>query len=272
LSVSQRRYLYLVVFTSGMTALAIELSASRLLGTVFGTSNIVWANIIGLMLLYLTAGYFLGGRLADRSPQPETFYRVIVWGAFATGVIPVLARPVLQFAGRAVLNVNAAVLVGSFGVVLIVFSVPVTLLGMVSPFAIRLAIQDTESAGRISGRMYATSTIGSILGTFLPVLVLIPLIGTSFTFIAFAALLTIIALTGLWIVNRKLAIRFVWVPVALVVVAIIISRMGTTLRPGPTGTTLIYEDESAYNYIQVIRWITFWLRLFSMLPPTPLMM
>lgn len=254
MSIAQRRYLYLVVFTSGMTALAIELSASRLLGTVFGTSNIIWANIIGLILLYLTAGYFLGGRLADRNPYPEPFYRVILWGAFTTGLIPVLARPMLKFAGWAVLNVNSAVLVGSFGVVLILFSVPVTLLGMISPFAIRLAIEDAESAGQVSGRMYAVSTIGSILGTFLPVLVLIPLIGTSFTFIAFAALLTIIALVGLWMVNRKQALRFMWVPVAIIILAVIISQMGTTLRPIPSGTTLIYEDESAYNYIQVIRW------------------
>ena len=94
-------YLYLAVFTSGMTTLAVEMLASRLLGSVFGTSNLVWANVIGLMLLYLTVGYFVGGRWADRSPHFSTFYRILVWGAFLSAVIPLVARPVLSAAATA---------------------------------------------------------------------------------------------------------------------------------------------------------------------------
>jgi len=89
-----------------MTTLGVELSASRLLGNVFGTSNIVWANIIGLILIYLTVGYFLGGRWADRSPHRHTFYRILAWGAFTAGLVPIAARPVLgrAVAARAQLN------------------------------------------------------------------------------------------------------------------------------------------------------------------------
>jgi hypothetical protein len=101
-------YLYLAVFASGMTTLAMELSASRLLGNVFGASNLVWANVIGLILLYLTAGYFIGGRWADRSPRFTTFYRILVWSAFLCALIPLVARPVLRTAGGAVVGVRRA--------------------------------------------------------------------------------------------------------------------------------------------------------------------
>ena len=92
-----KSYLSLAVFTAGMTSLAVEVSASRLLGIVFGTSNLVWANIIGLMLVYLTAGYFLGGRWADRSPSLRTFYRLLAWAAFTADLVPEVAPPVHRF-------------------------------------------------------------------------------------------------------------------------------------------------------------------------------
>jgi hypothetical protein len=121
--------LLLTVFVSGMTTLAVELSASRLLGNIFGTSNLVWANIIGLILLYLSAGYFIGGRWADRSPYPRTFYGLLVVAAFLSGLVPLVARPVLRAAAEAMAVLDAAVVGGSFLAVLILFSVPVKLLG-----------------------------------------------------------------------------------------------------------------------------------------------
>jgi predicted membrane-bound spermidine synthase len=246
------RYLYLTVFTGGLTTLGVELSASRLLGTVFGTSNIIWATIIGLILLYLTIGYFLGGRIADRSPYPETFYRTIAWGAFTTALIPIIARPVLRLAAEAVLDVNAPILVGAFVVVLILFAVPITLLATVSPFAIRLALHSTDDAGRVSGRMYAISTVGSLIGTFLPVLVLIPIFGTNLTFLSFAGFLWLVAWIGLFQINRAAALKLLWMPVVIIVLAVLLLR--GPLRPPPRNASLIYETESTYNYIQVARW------------------
>jgi predicted membrane-bound spermidine synthase len=208
---ASRAYLSLAVFTAGMTTLAVEVSASRLLGNVFGTSNLVWANIIGLILVYLTAGYFIGGRWADRSPNPRTFYQLLAWAAFTAGLVPLVARPVLRFAAEAVANFDAAVMGGSFFSVLVLFSIPVTLLGCVSPFAIRLAITDPAQAGRVSGQVYAISTLGSIVGTFLPVLWLIPTIGTIRTFLLFAGLLLVVALVGLWRASRSRAC-VLWMP------------------------------------------------------------
>jgi spermidine synthase len=241
------RMLTAAVFTGGMTTLAVELSASRLLGNVFGTSNIVWANIIGLILIYLAAGYFLGGRWADRSPYPTTFYKLMTWSALVTGLVPMIARPVLMYAARAVEMLSAAVMIGSFFAVLILFSLPVTLLGCISPFAIRLAIEDSSHAGRVSGWIYAVSTLGSIVGTFLPVLWLIPTIGTARTFMSFSLLLVLVALVGLYRHDRRAALRLVWIPLLLI-------GLGWWTLRGPIKRSegQVFETESAYNYIQVV--------------------
>ena len=242
-----KRLLMLAVFVAGMSTLGIELSASRLLGTVFGTSNIVWANIIGLILVYLSAGYFIGGRWADRYPNPTVFYRLIAWGGFTAGLVPLVSQPVLLRAAQAVERLQTGQMVGSFLSVLLLFSVPVTLLGCVSPFAIRLAIENREHAGRISGRIYALSTLGSILGTFLPVLVLIPWIGTRNTFLLFSLALILTALVGLGMHDRRQFLLNLWMPLVIMALAVL-----TASAPIKAASGQLYDSESAYNYIQVI--------------------
>lgn len=243
-----KSYLYFTVFCSGMVSLAIEFGASRLLGNVFGTSNLVWASIIGLILIYLTVGYFIGGRWADHSPRHQTMYTVLAWGGFSAGLVPFIARPVLRLAANAFDELQVGILFGSFTAVLILFIVPVTLLGTISPFAIRLAIVDARQAGRISGQIYAISTLGSFIGTFLPVLVLIPVVGTTLTFLTFSLFLTLVALIGVWKSSGwKRALLWIWMP-------IILCGLGIAFGGGSIKKTAgeIYEKESAYNYIQVI--------------------
>src|SRR3990170_5621856 len=113
----------------------------------------------------LTAGYYLGGHWADRSPNFSTFFKILAWGAFTIALIPLAAQPVLRAAAKAFDQLQLGVLIGSFVVVMVLFVVPVTLLGTASPFAIRLALSDSRQAGSISGRIYAVSTLGSFVGT-----------------------------------------------------------------------------------------------------------
>jgi spermidine synthase len=241
-------YLYFAVFISGMTSLAVEMLASRLLGPDFGTSNLVWASIIGLILIYLTLGYFIGGRWADRSPHPRTMYVVLAWAAFTTGLTPLIARPVLWAAADAFDQLDIGIWAGSFLAVLVLFLIPITLMGTISPFAIRIAITDPSKAGEISGRIYAISTLGSFVGTLLPTLVLIPTIGTALSFLFFALLLNAVALVGLGVSSgwRKI-LPWIWMPVVLIVLAVVWGREPTKKTPEQ-----IYEAESAYNYIQVL--------------------
>lgn len=248
MSTHQRNYLFFAVFASGMTTLAVELSASRLLGNIFGTSNLVWASIIGLILIYLTAGYFLGGRWADRSPHESTMYLIMAWGAFLIGLVPMAANPVLKFAADAFDGLQVGILFGAFSAVLILFSIPVILLGTISPFAIRLSIRTPEEAGRVSGRVYAISTLGSFIGTFVPVLLLIPTIGTTKTFIVFSEFLMVVALVGIWISSGlRSALRWIWMP--LVILLLVLLGLGRGVKVTPNQ---IYETESGYNYIQVL--------------------
>ena len=243
-----RKYIYFTVFASGMTSMAAEFGASRLLGNIFGTSNPVWAVIIGLILVYLTAGYFIGGRWADRTPQPKTMYALLAWGAFTLGIVPYISSPVLRLAANAFDNLQIGILAGAFTGVLILFIVPVTLFGMISPFAIRLSMNDSSKAGNVSGTIYGISTIGSFIGTFLPTLLLIPTIGTTHTFLVFSLALLVVALAGLVLsAGWRVVTPYFLMVIALGLLAYFGGRGGIKQTSGQ-----IYETESAYNYIQVL--------------------
>jgi spermidine synthase len=248
--------LLLVVFASGMTTMAVEMAASRLLGPYFGDSILVWANLIGLILIYLSLGSYLGGRWADRSPRAEVLYTITAVAAFWVGLVPLVAAPILGLAQAAFSHVGVAVATfdaiqigGSFVSVLILFAPPIILLGSVSPFAIRLSTKQIRSAGSSAGRIYALSTVGSILGTFAPVLIFIPTIGTARTFLLFAFLLLVLSLLSLALHRQKA--RAAWTGLSLVVlVALSIAFPRRVVKADPR---MIYERESRYNYIQVLQ-------------------
>ncbi len=244
----KEKYLYLTVFFSGLTALAVEMAAARLIGNVYGSSNLVWACVIGLILIYLTLGYWLGGKIADKKPNFKTFYEIQMWASLTVGLVPILSRPLLQFTAIAFEQMQIVVMAGAFVTVLILFIIPVTLIGMISPFALKLVLKDPEKSGKVSGKLSAISTMGSFLGTFLPVLVLIPLIGTYRTFLFFSSLMMIIAIIGYFVsCDIKTWLRFSWMPIILILLWIFGTRGVDKLSQN-----MIFETESSYNYIQVI--------------------
>ncbi|MBK9943646.1 MAG: fused MFS/spermidine synthase [Kouleothrix sp.] len=244
------RFLLLVVFLAGIGTLGIEMIASRLLAPYFGTSQPIWAVVIGLTLIYLTIGYRLGGSLADRRPEEKVLYQIITWAGFITGFIPLLADPILRFSQGTIARVAVGSFLGALFGVLILFAAPVVLMAMVSPFAIRLQLKRVEAgiaaAGRTAGSLSALSTVGSIVGTFLTVLYLIPAIGTARTTYLIAVFLIVVGLIGLrdW---RYLLL--------LLIVGGLFFYTTTTRGNIKTadcgGCTLIDERESAYNYIQI---------------------
>ncbi len=231
-------FLIVLVFTGGMTSLALEMCASRLLGAYFGTSLYIWASLIRLILVYLTVGYFIGGRLADRYPSEQVLCTITAMAAFSTSILPFVSQGILTWSITGLAQVSVSIFLSSLLGTILLFALPVTLLGLVSPFAIRLATRDITKSGRVSGSLYAISTFGSILGAFLPVLWLIPTFGVRRTLLIFGALLFAASLWGL---------HLRWRPAfALVLLALVLP-----LGPLKDIPYLIYEQESLYNYIQV---------------------
>lgn len=245
---TSRAYLFLTVFIAGMSTLAVEFTTSRMMQTVYGTSNIVWANVIGLVLLFLTVGYFLGGWMADRWPSISVFYTLVTFAGFSSVFFLLLTSVLLRDASSAMAALEVGAIAGSLLGVFFTLAVPITLLGCISPFAIRLAVRDVQEAGRISGRIYALSTWGSLLGTYLPVLLVIPLAGSRIAAVIFGGILLLTGLFGLWQVNRRAALAgslsiFILVPF------IWIWTQGSI----KSYDGQLFETESAYNYVQVVR-------------------
>ena len=181
------------VFVVGTGSLGAEIAAVRLLAPYFGASTVVWANTIGVVLVALSIGYWLGGRFADRRPDARSLCLMTLVAAVLLALVPFAADPFLDLAVSALDSVSAGAFVGSLIGVLGLLAVPILLLGAVSPWAIRLAVSSVEHAGEVAGRLYALSTAGSLVGTLLSALVLIPAVGTRRTFLIFALAIALVA-------------------------------------------------------------------------------
>src|SRR5216110_18283 len=244
-AVQSRRLLLPLVFISGMASLGVEFGASRLLAPYFGTSLYVWGVLIGLILIYLSAGYVIGGRLADKYPREEVLYQITAWAGLWIGIIPLVSYPILLISQQGFKALSVGLVAGTLLAVVVLFAAPVILLGCVSPFAIRLLLRDVETGGNTAGRVYALSTAGSILGTFLPVFWFIPSFGTRPTLEGFALVLVSTSALGLW-PRRRLYASFA----AAVIIAWVLLPAG--IKPPAVGE-LLTEKESAYNSIQVVK-------------------
>ena len=234
----------LLVFVVGTGSLGAEIAAVRLLSPYFGASTIVWANTIGVVLVALSVGYWLGGRLADRHPHMRGLCLLALTAAGLLALVPFAADPLLGLAVDALDSISAGAFFGSLVAVLVLVAVPVLLLGAVSPYAIRLAVSSVEEAGTVAGRLYALSTAGSLVGTLLSALLFIPLIGTRRTFLVFALAIAIMAVLGLRPVKR-----YALAPAAIVV---LIALPVGALKAEASSGKVIYETDTEYQYARVI--------------------
>jgi spermidine synthase len=237
----------LLVFVVGTGSLGAEIAAVRLLAPYFGASTIVWANTIGIVLVALSVGYWLGGRLADRHPHMRGLCLLALAAAGLLALVPFAADPLLDLGVEALDSISAGAFIGSLLGVLVLVAVPVMLLGAVSPYAIRLAVSTVEEAGTVAGRLYALSTAGSLAGTLISALLLIPLVGTRRTFLIFALAIAVMAVWGLRPVRR-----YALAPAAIA--ALIALPVGTLKAADTDGGRVIHEAETEYQYARVVEY------------------
>src|SRR5882762_9058280 len=166
--------IYLVAFVTGAIVMSVEMLGSRYLNPYFGSGIYTWASLISTVLIALTAGYFLGGTLADRTASPVVLALTVIAGSVYLLALPGFAQAILEWVLAGVDDIRAGSLISALALMF----VPVALLGMYSPFAIRLLLRSAQSSGRVSGAVYGVSTAGSIVGTLGTTFFLIPSIGS----------------------------------------------------------------------------------------------
>lgn len=245
---SNKLYLYLTEFFAGMSVMAVELGASRLLAPYFSSSQIVWTIIIGTIMIAMALGNIYGGRSADKNPNPDKLYGRMIIAAVWIAAIPVVGKYIiLGISAVLIFSVSSNFLIWSaFIACMVIFVFPLFLLGTVTPSLTKYTVDSLEDNGKTVGTLGAFNTIGSILGTFLPTFVTIPAVGTSVTFLIFAGILLLLALV--YFINTRTGKKRA---VAGVVLFLVCCILGSSNSFAFWEKSLAYEGESVYNYLQV---------------------
>lgn len=243
-----RLFLYFTEFFAGMSVMAVELGASRLLAPYFSSSQIVWTIIIGTIMIAMALGNVYGGRSADRDPNPDRLYGRILIAAVWIGAIPVVGKYIiLGISAVVIFAVDTGFLIwAAFAACMVVFVFPLFLLGTVTPSLAKYSVDSLEDSGRTVGTLGAFNTVGSIIGTFVPTFVTIPAVGTSVTFLIFAGIL--LALGLIYFVSGKRGAVKCAVASLLFLPCCIFGRSDSFAF---WEDELAYEGESVYNYLQV---------------------
>lgn len=241
-------YLYLTEFFAGMSVMAVELGASRLLAPYFSSSQIVWTIIIGTIMIAMALGNIWGGRSADKDPDPDRLYIRIIIAAVWIAAIPVLGKYIIV--GISALLVftisNNFLICAAFLACMVIFVFPLFLLGTVTPSLVKYTVESLDDSGKTVGALGAFNTIGSIIGTFVPTFVTIPAVGTSVTFLIFAGILLLLAL--IYFISVKTKTKSCIAGVILFLACAVTGASGSFAF---WETNLLYEGESVYNYLQV---------------------
>ncbi|SFD35945.1 spermidine synthase [Ruminococcus albus] len=241
-------YLYLTEFFAGMSVMAVELGASRLLAPYFSSSQIVWTIIIGTIMIAMALGNYFGGKSADKDPDPDKLYKRILFSAVWISAIPFVGKLViLGISALLVVTVSTNFLIwAAFLACMVIFVYPLFLLGTVTPSLVKYTTDSLEDNGKTVGTLGAFNTVGSIIGTFAPTFITIPTVGTAVTFLIFSGILLLLGIVYFFSCKRG------YIRVAICTLLFIAFCVtGTVLGFAFWEKSLTFEGESVYNYLQV---------------------
>jgi spermidine synthase len=247
--------IYAVAFVTGAIVMSFEMLGSRYLNPYFGSGIYTWAALISTVLIALTAGYFLGGTLADRTASPAVLALTVIIGSVYLLALPSFAPAILEFVLVGIDDIRAGSLVSALALMFF----PVTFLGMYSPFAIRLLLRSAQHSGRVSGAVYGVSTAGSILGTLGTTFFLIPTIGSRAITLTLGALGLIAGLALLALARLERRVYAALVVAALAALAAPATRAESLLDETIRAAMLarangrIAHIETEYNDVFITR-------------------
>jgi len=239
----EKPYLLALAFVCGAAVLALEIVGTRVLGPFFGVTIYLWSALISVTLLALSIGYVVGGKVADRHPTLSLLSWLILASGLLVLLIPWIRRPIILFTEP--LGLRLAVLASS----MLLFFVPLTLLGMVSPLLIKIKAKRLNELGATVGGLYAVSTLGSVVTALLTGYVLIPYVGVNLLLLIFGLMLVLAATPGLITgKGRKSKAIAVFSLIALASVAIVV----TPVEAAAIDKGLLEVRQSAYSELRVI--------------------
>lgn len=244
-SVFDKLILYFTASLSGAIVMVIELLGTRIIGPFYGVSLYVWSALISVTLIALALGYFIGGVLADKKNGFKLSH-VISLAALFTAMIPFISSAVLLATDT--LGIRG----GAFSSAVILFTIPLTLLGMVGPFIITMTADRLNIIGSVSGSVYAISTFGSVLGTLLLVFYLLPKFGSREIISAVSIILIVLSI--FWGVYEKKSGNIIWttIPLSAVTGLILIASYSIDSSAIPKNFVQIFSEESIFGRVRVI--------------------
>lgn len=246
----KRGFHFFVMLTTvlcGGLVMVVEVLGSRVIGPYFGVSLFVWTALITVTLLSLSAGYALGGYLADRRPSPDWLYGLIMAAGVLVFLVPILKAPVIQ--ATVPLGLRSGALLSAT----LLFGPALLLLGCVSPYVVRIAASEWAHLGRTVGVLYALSTVGSFVGTALAGFVIIAYVGVARAFYVCGGLLIVIGLSYLLLYRRRpsSALGLVFLLLLLLVPE---SSLPRAVMPDGTRVRLIDGRDGFYGSVKVVEY------------------
>ena len=242
--ISYRNYLVLTAFVCGTIIMVIELIGARVIGPSFGVSLFVWTSLITVTLVALALGYWIGGKFADKKDNPSTLFTLIIASGLYLLLIPAISGMIIGWC--LTLGLRAGALISS----VVLFGPPLFLLGMVSPYIVKLYFSEKDGLGKTVGWLYAISTTGSFVGTISTGFILIPAMGID-NIIYLSAFVLLSISIGYFLIFRK---KFLFLPLALIPIALMFlpKPLPTVIRPDGTKVEVIYREDSFYGQIKVV--------------------